>query len=88
MSDELLNPLQKLNYHQARKLLGATAELTLLMDDNEKYIIQYRKTISVSWDENEKPVYNYRFYRQQLDDLTLQQIFRALLSIKEYGSTQ
>ena len=83
-----LDPTKPLTFYQAKQLFSATAELTLLMDDQEKYTLQFRETVSVKWDENENPVYNYKFYRMQLDDLSLQQIFRTLVKIKQYGSTQ
>lgn len=88
MSNTALDPTAPLTFHQARQLFGATAELTLLIDDDGGYTIQFRETVSVKWDENENPVYNHKFYRLQLDELTFQSIFRALVKIKQYGSTQ
>ena len=88
MSNIELNPTKPLTFYQAKQLFSATAELTVLMDDQENYTLQLRETVSVKWDENENPVYNYKFHRLQLDDLSLQQIFRALVKIKQYGSAQ
>ena len=88
MSNIELNPTKPLTFYQAKQLFSATAELTLLMDDEGKYTLQFRETVSVRWDDNAHPVYTYKFYRLQLDDLSLQQIFRALVKIKQYGSAQ